>query len=72
MPTSYGLSYWIHSLPRSAWPTGDLTRSAKAITSSCAPAVPLPQNSVTRSAVVDQPGQLVDLGVAGPDRRAGG
>ncbi|GAA2814726.1 hypothetical protein GCM10019017_70650 [Streptomyces showdoensis] len=50
MPTSYGLSYWIHSLPRSACPTGDFTRSANCITSPCAPAVPLPQNSVTRSA----------------------
>ncbi len=47
MPTSYGLSYWIHSLPRSAWPTGALSRSANSITSACAPAVPLPQNSVT-------------------------
>ena len=28
MPTSYGLSYWIHSLPRSECPTGALTRSA--------------------------------------------
>ncbi len=30
---SYGLSYWMCSLPRSAWPTGALTFSAKAITS---------------------------------------
>ncbi len=50
MPTSYGLSYWIHSLPRSAWPTGDLIFSANSMTSACAPAVPLPQNSVTRLA----------------------
>ncbi|CAM5297381.1 hypothetical protein SCYAM73S_04565 [Streptomyces cyaneofuscatus] len=50
MPTSYGLSYWIHSLPRSACPTGDFTFSANSITSACAPAVPLPQNSVTRLA----------------------
>lgn len=50
MPTSNGLSYWIHSLPRRACPTGAFTRSANSITSACAPAVPLPQNSVTRLA----------------------
>ncbi len=50
MPTSYGFAYWIHSLPRRAWPTGALIRSANRITSAWAPAVPLPQKSVTRSA----------------------
>ena len=47
MPTSNGLSYWIHSLPRNACPTGDLIFSANSITSACAPAVPLPQKRVT-------------------------
>lgn len=51
MPTSKGLSYWIHSLPLRACPTGDLTFSANSMTSACAPAVPLPQNRVTLSAL---------------------
>ncbi len=47
MPTSYGLSYWMNSLPRSACPTGDLILPANSMTSAWAPAVPLPQNRVT-------------------------
>src|SRR5690606_25810086 len=52
MPTSYGLSYWIQSLPRSEWPTGAFTASARAMTSSCASRTPAPQNSVTVSAAL--------------------
>ena len=47
MPTSNGLSYWIWSLPRSEWPTGAFRVSARAITSSWAPATPMPAKIAT-------------------------
>ena len=47
MPTSNGLSYWIHCLPRSECPIGAFTRSAKAMTSSWAPSTPAPAKIAT-------------------------
>jgi len=47
IPTSNGLSYWMCSLPRRLWPIGAATLSARAITSSCAAAVPAPAKIVT-------------------------
>src|ERR1019366_8008060 len=47
MPTSNGLSYWMCSLPRRLCPIGAAILSARAITSSCAAAVPAPAKIVT-------------------------
>ena len=50
MPTSSGLSYWIHSLPRRLCPIGAAIFSAKSTSSSCAPSTPAPAKIATRSA----------------------
>ena len=50
MPTSYGLSHSTNSLPRSACTIGALSRSAIAMSSSCAPWQPAPARIVTRRA----------------------
>ena len=47
IPTSNGLSYWMCSLPRRLCPIGAAIFSARAITSSCAAAVPAPAKIVT-------------------------
>jgi hypothetical protein len=52
MPTSYGLSNWIHSLPRSVWATGLCSVSAKRITSASASFAPAPHSSATVSAAL--------------------